>query len=81
MQCDAPCRGLGALVAEKFALEGCNVAVNYNASQESAEQVVAKIQKFKVKSFVIRGVGLEKHLGCGEPDLTGFGGHGSPCGL
>lgn len=51
-------RGLGALIAEKFAAEGCHVAVNYNASKDRAEQLVAKIEKeYKVKSFVIHGVG------------------------
>lgn len=50
-------RGLGALIAEKFAIEGCNIAVNYNASKERAEGVVEKLTKeYKIKSFVIHGV-------------------------
>jgi NAD(P)-dependent dehydrogenase (short-subunit alcohol dehydrogenase family) len=52
-------RGLGALIAEKFAKEGCNVAVNYNASKERAEQVVEKIStEYKVKCIAIQGVGF-----------------------
>ena len=42
---DEPLRGLGALIAEKFAAEGCNVAINYNASRERAEQVAEKLEK------------------------------------
>ncbi len=76
MQDDAPHRGLGALVAEKFAAEGCNVAVNYNASKDRAEQVVEKIEKeYKVKSFVIHGVGSRPALNCEENDRTLLG-HG-----
>jgi hypothetical protein len=44
-------------VAEKFATEGCNVAINYNASQERANQVARKVEKeYQVKSLVVRGV-------------------------
>lgn len=51
------CRGLGALIAEKFAREGCHVAINYNAARSSAQQVAEKIEKeFKVKTIVIKGV-------------------------
>jgi NAD(P)-dependent dehydrogenase (short-subunit alcohol dehydrogenase family) len=51
------CRGLGALICEKFAAEGCNIAVNYNASKERAEDVAKKIEKeYKVKAIVIGGV-------------------------
>lgn len=51
------CRGLGALVAEKFAAEGCNLAINYIASQNRAEQVAEKIEReYKTKSILIQGV-------------------------
>lgn len=44
-------------MAEKFATEGCNVAINYNASQERANQVARKVEKeYQVKSLVVRGV-------------------------
>jgi len=51
------CRGLGALICEKFAAEGCNIAVNYNSSKERAEDVAKKIEnEYKVKAIVIGGV-------------------------
>ena len=51
------CRGLGALIAEKFAAEGCDVAINYNASQERAKLVAEKIEKeYKSKAILIQGV-------------------------
>lgn len=52
-------RGLGAVISEKFANQGCNVAVNYNASKERAEQITSKLTKeYNVKSFVVHGVGI-----------------------
>lgn len=51
-------------MAEKFANEGSNVAVNYNASKDRADHVVAKIeQEYKVKSFAIHGVRLKESIG------------------
>ena len=51
------CRGLGALIAEKFAEEGCNVAINYNASKDSAEMVAERVGKqHGVKTAVIQAV-------------------------
>ncbi|KAI9822748.1 MAG: hypothetical protein M1832_002981 [Thelocarpon impressellum] len=38
-------RGLGALVAENFAREGCNVAINYLANTEAARATVERIAK------------------------------------
>ena len=59
IQNDVPNRGLGALVAEKFAIEGSNIAINYNASKDKAEQVAARIEnEHKVRSVVIHGVCL-----------------------
>ena len=50
-------RGLGALIAEKFAAENCNLAINYNASQDRAEQVAEKIERvYKTKPILIQGV-------------------------
>ncbi|KAL3472779.1 hypothetical protein BJX99DRAFT_209053 [Aspergillus californicus] len=49
-------RGLGALVAEKFAAEGCNVAINYFSSKDAAEKVAADIrEKHGVNVIVIQG--------------------------
>ena len=51
------CRGLGAIIAEKFAAEGCRLAINYNASQDRAEQVAEKIEReYKTKAILIQGV-------------------------
>ncbi|KAL8859513.1 MAG: hypothetical protein Q9178_003912 [Gyalolechia marmorata] len=50
-------RGLGALLAEKFAAEGCNVAINYNASEDRAQQVAEKIRKtYDCKAIIVKGV-------------------------
>ncbi|MCJ1404134.1 hypothetical protein MMC11_007359 [Xylographa trunciseda] len=49
-------RGLGALVAEKFAAEGSHVAINYVANEERAEQTARKIEReFGGKVVVIQG--------------------------
>ncbi|KAL8656842.1 MAG: hypothetical protein Q9226_002514 [Calogaya cf. arnoldii] len=49
-------RGLGALLAEKFAAEGCNVAINYNASQDRAQQVADKIcNTYNCKAIIVKG--------------------------
>ncbi|KAJ5625941.1 hypothetical protein N7510_002250 [Penicillium lagena] len=49
-------RGLGALVAEKFASEGSNVAINYMSSKETAEKVASDLAaKHNVKTIVIQG--------------------------
>ncbi|MCJ1470116.1 hypothetical protein MMC07_008761 [Pseudocyphellaria aurata] len=50
-------RGLGALVAEKFAAEGCNVAVNYVANVDRAEQTAAKIRAeyHDARTVVVQG--------------------------
>lgn len=51
------CRGLGALICEKFAAEGCSVAVNYHASKDRAVQLAEKIEKeYKTKAIVVGGV-------------------------
>ncbi|MCJ1415779.1 hypothetical protein MMC32_002112 [Xylographa parallela] len=49
-------RGLGALVAEKFAAEGSHVAINYVANAERAELTARKIaRQFGGKVVVIQG--------------------------
>ncbi|KAI4285310.1 MAG: hypothetical protein L6R38_000734 [Xanthoria sp. 2 TBL-2021] len=49
-------RGLGALLAEKFAAEGCNVAINYNASEDRAQQVAEKIRNtYNCKAIIVKG--------------------------
>lgn len=53
-------RGLGALVAEKFAAEGSNVAINYNSNKAAADNVASEISsKYGVKTIVIQGVSLQ----------------------
>ncbi|KAJ5195070.1 Short-chain dehydrogenase/reductase SDR [Penicillium cinerascens] len=49
-------RGLGALVANKFAAEGSNVAINYVSNKETADQVASDIaSKYGVKTIVVQG--------------------------
>jgi len=49
-------RGLGALVAKKFAAEGSNIAINYASNEKAAQDLAASIEKeFKVKTFIIQG--------------------------
>lgn len=51
-------RGLGALVAQKYAAEGCNVAINYASSKDAAENLAAELREsYKVKAITIQGVG------------------------
>ncbi|KEF53314.1 alcohol dehydrogenase [Exophiala aquamarina CBS 119918] len=48
-------RGLGALIAEKFAAEGANVVVNYVTSKERAVEVAEKIKTdYGVKAHVLQ---------------------------
>lgn len=53
-------RGLGEVICVKFAQEGANVVVNYNASEERAKGVKARIEGLEecrgVKVFVVKGV-------------------------
>lgn len=50
-------RGLGALIVEKFAAEGCNVAINYNQSEDRARSVAERVEKaYDVKCAVLQGV-------------------------
>lgn len=51
-------RGLGALIAEKFAAEGSNVAINYVSNLERAKQTAEKIEKeYSAKTVILHGVG------------------------
>lgn len=47
-------RGLGALVCEKFAAEGANVAINYASSKERAEELAKKVESHGVKAVCIQ---------------------------
>jgi hypothetical protein len=48
---------LGALVANKFAAEGSNVAINYVSNKETADSVASEIaSKYGVKTTVVQGV-------------------------
>ncbi|KAL8834724.1 MAG: hypothetical protein Q9176_007331 [Flavoplaca citrina] len=50
-------RGLGALLAEKFAKEGCNVAINFITSEQRAQQVAEKIRStYNCQAIIIKGV-------------------------
>ncbi|KAI9853285.1 MAG: hypothetical protein M1824_001452 [Vezdaea acicularis] len=50
-------RGLGAVIARKFAEEGCAVAINYSSNVEAAENTVMSIEKdCGVKCIALKGV-------------------------
>jgi NAD(P)-dependent dehydrogenase (short-subunit alcohol dehydrogenase family) len=52
-------RGLGALVAQKYAVQGCNVAINYLSSKDVAEELASSLQtQYGVKAIIIQGVSL-----------------------
>jgi NAD(P)-dependent dehydrogenase (short-subunit alcohol dehydrogenase family) len=57
-------RGLGALICEKFAAEGCNVIVNYVSAEDRAKEVVAKCEKAGVKAFAVKGVCTSTNTAC-----------------
>ncbi|OOQ83970.1 putative NADP(+)-dependent dehydrogenase [Penicillium brasilianum] len=49
-------RGLGAVIARKFAAEGSNVAINYVSSKETADKVASDLAaEYNVKTIVIQG--------------------------
>ncbi|GFF39806.1 granaticin polyketide synthase putative ketoacyl reductase 2 [Aspergillus lentulus] len=49
-------RGLGAVICQKFAAEGCNVAINYHSSREVAEDLASRLAKeYSIKSIVLQG--------------------------
>ena len=54
------CRGLGALIAEKFAAEGCHIAINYVSNLERARETAAKVEDLesydKKKVVLVQGV-------------------------
>lgn len=47
-------KGIGASIAEKFAAEGANVAVNYNSDQAGAQAVVDRITAAGGKAFAFK---------------------------
>lgn len=51
-----PSRGLGAVIAQKFAAEGSNIAINYYSRIAEAEELSARLEKeHGVKTIVIQG--------------------------
>jgi len=45
------------VIGEKFAAEGCNIAINYASNKDAADKLAEKLQsEFKVKTAVIQGV-------------------------
>lgn len=49
-------RGLGALICEKFAAEGCNVAVNFASNADAANILADNIQQqYGVKTCTVKG--------------------------
>lgn len=54
-------RGLGALVAQKFAAQGSNIAINYMSNKAAADKVASEIaSEYNVKTIVIQGVRLHR---------------------
>ncbi|KAF7173102.1 hypothetical protein CNMCM5623_005348 [Aspergillus felis] len=46
----------GAVICQKFAAEGCNVAINYHLSRGVAEDLASRLTKeYSVKSIVLQG--------------------------
>ncbi|GIJ81675.1 hypothetical protein Asppvi_000174 [Aspergillus pseudoviridinutans] len=49
-------RGLGAVICQKFAAEGCNVAINYHSNHEVAEDLASRLEKeYSIKSIILQG--------------------------
>ena len=58
-----PFRGLGACIAEKFAAEGSNVAINFANQEEPAVELAGRLKKdYRVETTVIRGVCIFKGI-------------------
>ena len=56
-------RGLGAAIAEKFAAEGSNVAINFVNREEPAIGLAERLKRdYDVKTTVIQGVGIYKRV-------------------
>lgn len=47
-------RGIGRAMAERFAAEGANIAINYTSNKEAAEEVAAAVAKVGVKAKIYR---------------------------
>lgn len=47
-------KGIGAAIVEELAKNGYNVVINYNSSEKEAYEVKRKIEKYNVKSLVIK---------------------------
>ncbi|OKO93933.1 Granaticin polyketide synthase putative ketoacyl reductase 2 [Penicillium subrubescens] len=49
-------RGLGAVIAQRFAAEGSNVAINYASSKETADKVASELAaQYNVKTITVQG--------------------------
>jgi NAD(P)-dependent dehydrogenase (short-subunit alcohol dehydrogenase family) len=49
-------RGLGAVICEKFAIEGAHIMVNYVSNKDKAIEVTKKVGSYGVKAFMVQGV-------------------------
>lgn len=47
-------RGLGAVISEKFALEGANVAINYANDKTAADELVQKLKAHGTKIVALK---------------------------
>lgn len=53
-------------MAQKFASEGSNLAINYVSSREAADTLASDLQaQYKVKAIVVQGVCISgSRIGC-----------------
>jgi 3-oxoacyl-[acyl-carrier protein] reductase len=56
-------RGIGRAIAEQLAVDGHRIAVNYTASEDAAEEVVASIERAK-------GTAISVQADVGDPDAV-----------
>lgn len=54
-------RGIGRAIAERLAQAGATVAITYNASRASAEQVVGNIERAGGRAFAVQADLLDAH--------------------
>lgn len=47
-------RGIGKATAIRLAMEGCNIVINYNKDYQSAQDTLAKVIEFGVKSITVQ---------------------------
>lgn len=69
-------KGLGAVICQKFAEQGCNVAINYSADSEAADKLAEELKAYGGKVFTIKAdAGSMKDCArCVQETIKAFGG-------